>query len=101
MTLPDHVMPCQTLSRKGLSLLAGSRNSARVAYSRCAFGDRDGSVVLGSIKVQQGPVLYLALEDTRRRVQKRLRAILRRVGADLCPKTFTSQRPGRDKTRAG
>lgn len=35
-----------------------------------------GGVALGKVRVEQGPCLYLALEDNRRRLQKRLNKLL-------------------------
>lgn len=45
-----------------------------------------GGVALGRVQVQQGDVLYLALEDTPRRLQRRLRTVL---AEDLAPEGLT------------
>jgi hypothetical protein len=62
---------------EGLSLLAGK---PKLGKSWLALGlavaKASGGVALGKIPVDQGEVLYLALEDNRRRLQNRLRKVL-------------------------
>ena len=62
---------------EGLSLLAGK---PKLGKSWLALGlavaKASGGVALGKIPVEQGEVLYLALEDNRRRLQNRLRKVL-------------------------
>ena len=62
---------------EGLSLLAGK---PKLGKSWLALGlavaKASGGVALGKIPVDRGEVLYLALEDNRRRLQNRLRKVL-------------------------
>src|SRR5207249_4395037 len=63
---------------EGLTLLAGKPKTGKSWF---AFGNAiavaSGGRALGCIPVDRGDVLYLALEDTQRRLQQRLKAILR------------------------
>lgn len=62
---------------EGLTLLAGKPKTGKswlaLDFANAASG---ACHALGSIKCEAGPVLYLALEDTKRRLQSRLRAVL-------------------------
>ena len=62
---------------EGLSLLAGK---PKLGKSWLALGlavaKASGGVALGKIPVERGEVLYLALENNRRRLQNRLRKVL-------------------------
>ncbi|CAA9268551.1 MAG: DNA repair protein RadA, partial [uncultured Chloroflexia bacterium] len=62
---------------EGLSLLAGK---PKLGKSWLALGlavaKASGGLALGKIPVERGEVLYLALEDNRRRLQNRLRKVL-------------------------
>lgn len=62
---------------EGLSILAGK---GKVGKSWCAYQIAAaialGGTALGAVPVAQGRVLYLALEDTHRRLQDRLKHIL-------------------------
>jgi hypothetical protein len=62
---------------EGLTILAGK---GKIGKSWLALGIgiavACGGYAFGSIKVEQGDVLYLALEDNERRLQKRLRQLL-------------------------
>jgi RecA-family ATPase len=64
---------------EGLTILAGK---GKIGKSWLALGIAiavaSGGYALGSIKVEQGDVLYLALEDNERRLQKRLRQLVAR-----------------------
>ena len=62
---------------EGLNLLAGAPKLGKswLALNVCVAVST-GGVALGSIDVDQGDVLYLALEDTPRRLQSRLRMVL-------------------------
>ena len=68
---------------EGLSLLAGK---PKLGKSWLALGlavaKASGGLALGKIPVDRGGVLYLALEDNRRRLQNRLRKVL---GGDAAP----------------
>lgn len=61
----------------GLSVLAGSPKVGKSTLAlHLALGIATGDRVLGKINVEQGDVLYLALEDNARRLQDRVRASL-------------------------
>jgi hypothetical protein len=64
---------------EGLTILAGK---GKIGKSWLALGIAiavaSGGYALGSIKVEQGDVLYLALEDNERRLQRRLRQLFAR-----------------------
>ncbi len=70
---PPIVWAVEGFIPSGLSVLAGS---PKVGKSRLALhlalGVAIGGCVLGKINVEQGNVLYLALEDTQRRLQERI-----------------------------
>lgn len=62
---------------EGLSLLAGKPKCGKSwLVLDLALSIASGAHALGNIKCDQGPVLYLALEDTLRRLQGRMRAVL-------------------------
>jgi len=62
---------------EGLSILAGAPKAGKSWLSlNLALGVAAGTRVLGEIDVDPGPVLYLALEDTPRRLQNRMGKIL-------------------------
>lgn len=69
----------------GLNILAGSPKVGKsILALHLAVGVAIGGCVLGHINVQKGEVLYLALEDTERRLQDRLQAsVLLEPGIDL------------------
>jgi AAA domain len=50
-----------------------------------------GGMALGSIPVEQGDVLYLSLEDHKRRLQKRLKAMM--ANSDTAPAQSSPQHP--------
>jgi hypothetical protein len=62
---------------EGVTLLAGPPKIGKswLALDMCV-AVASGGKALGSIDVRPGPVLYLALEDTPRRLQSRLRQVL-------------------------
>jgi len=62
---------------EGLTILAG-RPKAGKSWLALNFGTAvaSGGVALGSIRVEAGDVLYLALEDNRRRLKRRLQQIM-------------------------
>lgn len=76
-TVPGFITP-------GLTILAGR---PKLGKSWLAFGLADavarGGYAMGKVKVDPGPVLYLALEDTLLRLQKRLLMLLN--GGDASP----------------
>ena len=58
---------------EGLSILSGSPKVGKsILALHIAVGVAIGGCVLGKINVQKGQVLYLALEDTQRRIQDRI-----------------------------
>jgi hypothetical protein len=62
---------------EGLALLAGKPKLGKSWLALGIAGAKaSGGVALGTIPVERGQVLYLALEDNRRRLQKRLGKIL-------------------------
>jgi hypothetical protein len=65
------------LLAEGLNLLAGAPKLGK-SWLSLGFGAdiANGDPVLGSIQVERGPVLYCALEDTGRRLQRRRRQML-------------------------
>lgn len=77
MDLPEPRYAVSGLIPEGVTILAG-RPKARKSWLmlQIALGMSTGSAVLGQIPTTPGDVLYLALEDTRRRLKKRIRKIL-------------------------
>ncbi|WP_435121271.1 AAA family ATPase [Amycolatopsis thermoflava] len=62
---------------EGLNLLAGAPKLGKSWLSLGLGADiANGDPVLGGIEVERGPVLYCALEDTGRRLQRRRRQML-------------------------
>ena len=84
-SLPDPRWAVDGLFRKGWRSCAGRRSWAR-AGSASASGSRiaAGGWALRKIEVEQGDVLYLALEDNARRLQDRLRLLLNGETAPDC-----------------
>jgi hypothetical protein len=72
-----------TLVTEGLTLLAG-RPKARKSWLALDIGlcTASGCICLGNLKCQQGEVLYLALEDGERRLQRRMTKLLPIFGAE-------------------
>jgi hypothetical protein len=68
---------------EGVTLLAGKPKLGKswLALGLCV-AVAAGGVALGTRQVERGEVLYLALEDNRRRLQKRLRKMLRGSAPD-------------------
>jgi hypothetical protein len=77
MRFPDPRWAVPGILAEGVSLLAGP---PKVGKSWLSLGlglvVADGGNAFGSIAVQRGPVLYLALEDTPRRLKTRMGKIL-------------------------
>lgn len=77
MQLPDPKWIVPGLLPEGFSILAGNPKLGKSWLALgIAIASATGGAVLGSIKVERGDVLYLALEDTARRLQNRVRKIL-------------------------
>ena len=76
-TFPDPKWAVPGLFPEGLTLLAGPPKVGKSWLSLgLAVSVASGGRALGAIHVEAGPCLYLALEDTPRRLQKRLRQVL-------------------------
>ncbi len=77
MELPDPAWVVPGLLPQGLSILAGNPKLGKSWLSLgLSIAVSTGGGVLGKVTVEQGDVLYLALEDTARRMQTRLKKIL-------------------------
>lgn len=62
---------------EGLTILAGRPKIGKSWLAlNIAVAVATGGIVLGSLQVEAGSVLYLALEDTQRRLQSRLKQVL-------------------------
>lgn len=69
---------------EGLTILAGKPKMGKSWLAlQAALSVAGGGVAFGKIRVDPGRVLYLSLEDTRRRMQSRLRLLL---GDGACPR---------------
>jgi hypothetical protein len=74
---PDPLCIVEKILMEGFTLFAGRPKTGKSWMALClAIAVSAGVPALGSLGVLQGPVLYLALEDTPRRIQKRLRMLL-------------------------
>ncbi len=75
--LPEVMWIVRGILPEGVTILAGK---PKLGKSWLAYGlgvaVASGGVALGSKPVERGEVLYLALEDNRRRLQKRLKKLL-------------------------
>ena len=77
MELPDPKWVVPGLLPEGFSILAGNPKLGKSWLALgIAIASATGGAVLGSVQVERGDVLYLALEDTARRLQNRVRKIL-------------------------
>lgn len=77
VTLPDPVVIVDGLILEGLNLLAGRPKSGKSwAALNIGMAVADGGTALGGLKATAGDVLYLALEDNRRRLKRRLTKML-------------------------
>ena len=72
---PDPRWAVPVLVAEGLNLLVGSPKLGK-SWLCLGLAVASGGVALGKVRVEQGAVLYAALEDTPRRLQGRLRAVL-------------------------
>lgn len=77
MTLPEPCWVVPTILPEGLCILAGNPKLGKswLALNIC-LAVACGGAALGEITVEAGDVLYLALEDTKRRLQSRLLKML-------------------------
>ncbi|GAA1256344.1 hypothetical protein GCM10009677_03100 [Sphaerisporangium rubeum] len=87
MTFPDTKWAVPGVIAEGLNLLAGPPKVGKSWLSLgTAIAVAAGGKALEAIAVEPGPVLYLALEDTPRRLQSRMRKIL---GGASAPRDLT------------
>jgi RecA-family ATPase len=83
---------------EGLILLAGKPKQGKSWLALdLAFAIAAGGAVLGKIPVEQGGVLYLALEDNERRLQARAKQLLASMGAVPAGIVFEVQWPRLDQ----
>jgi hypothetical protein len=88
MELPPPKWAVADLIPEGLALLAGKPKLGKSWLAlHLAIAVATGGKALG-VDVEEGDVLYLALEDTPRRLQKRLKKLLRDTGGTL-PRRLT------------
>jgi len=77
MTLPEPKWAIPNILPEGLNILAGKPKMGKSVLSlNIALAIACGGKALSKIDVEKGSVLYLALEDTKRRLQSRLKAML-------------------------
>ena len=77
MELPEPKWAIPDILPEGLNILAGKPKMGKSVLSlNIALAIATGGKALGKIDVKKGSVLYLALEDTKRRLQTRLQAML-------------------------
>ena len=77
MSFPEPTWAVPGLISEGVNLLAGPPKVGKSWLSlNLGVSIAAGDPALGSIDVEPGPVLYLALEDTPRRLQSRMRKVL-------------------------
>ena len=77
MELPEPNWVVPELLTEGFTILAGNPKLGKSWMALgLAIATATGGAVLSSVKANAGDVLYLALEDTARRLQQRLRQIL-------------------------
>lgn len=76
MDFPPLRFAVQGYIAEGLTLLAGKPKIGKSWMALdFAMAVATGGMALGSIKCEQGPVLYCALEDNHRRLQRRMRKL--------------------------
>ena len=77
LTFPPQRWAVPGIVAEGLNLLVGPPKLGKSWFAlNLAVAISTGGVALGRVPVDQGPVLYLALEDSRRRLQDRLAKVL-------------------------
>jgi hypothetical protein len=98
MELPEPRWAVESIVPEGLSVLAGKPKLGKSWLAMdLALAVAWGGVALGSTKVEAGGVLFLALEDTRRRLQSRLKKLLSRTDATApTPLTLATAWPRQD-----
>lgn len=74
---PEPIWIIPELLTEGLGILAGKPKTGKSWMAlNLAVASASGGRALGKVKVDKGPVLYLALEDTERRLKSRLQQVL-------------------------
>jgi len=82
MQLPEPRWAVEGILPEGLTILAGKPKLGKSWLAlNIALAVASGGVALGQIPVEAGDVLYLALEDTRRRLKSRLAKMLSAANA--------------------
>lgn len=82
LKLPEPRWAVQGLVPEGLTVLAGKPKLGKSWLALLlGLAIAGGGVALGTIGAEKGRVLYLALEDTRRRLQRRITTILKKSNA--------------------
>jgi hypothetical protein len=100
MELPEPKWAVEGIIPEGLSLLAGKPKLGKSWLAlNVALAIATGGTALGSIPVEKGDVLYLALEDTKRRLKDRIAKLARRQALATWPATLHLARtwPRQDK----
>lgn len=78
MELPEPSWVVQGILPEGLCLLAGKPKLGKSWMGlNLAMAVATGGTALGTIQVEKGEVLYLALEDTKRRLKSRIEKLLK------------------------
>ncbi|MCI0643209.1 MAG: DUF3854 domain-containing protein [Gemmataceae bacterium] len=87
MDLPEPLCIIPGIIAEGLNLLVSRPKMGKswMAFAICIAIARGGTV-LGNVQVEQGDVLYLALEDNRRRLKNRLAKLL---AGEAAPESLT------------
>jgi len=96
VTFPEPKWAVPGLIAEGVTLLAGPPKVGKSWLSlNLGVSISAGHTALGSLPVEAGPVLYLALEDTPRRLQNRMRKVLagQPASPDLTLDTFCPPLP--------
>jgi hypothetical protein len=77
MTLPEPKWAIPNILPEGLNILAGKPKMGKSVLSlNISIAIACGGKALSKIDVEKGAVLYLALEDTKRRLQARIKSML-------------------------
>ena len=99
MELPEPQYAVDGVIQQGFNILAGKPKLGKSWMAlNIAIAVSTGGCAFGSIVVEQGDVLYLALEDTKRRLQDRLNKLLRSQDAAAPERlTLATHWPRQDK----
>lgn len=94
MEIPDIRWAVEGIMPDGCSILAGPPKTGKsIAALNLALAVATGGLVFGKIEVERGDVLYLALEDTLRRLQSRITDSGISGSSDLSRLTLTCDVP--------